>query len=298
MLPAKRLGVRDIKKALKKSKVRPQDGRQLAFAVENMGSDEYILLDKDYQFVKGKNIMPMNVCDYTKIGKQRTVGERISLDSKICSHLSKGFKVAPYFGWMGFDKRKRIMTYLSLVEGFRLESLSGNDIDVKVYRNCARAKVPSSSEADKSYEIRFGSLPLLDSDALSDDFYVLVADLRSGCGCAKKFYEGYLYDKYVNPVNMFCHHEIAAYHKLYKNLDKKQRIMINPFAVPNEKGLDYVWKCGNVIYKGRLLNKGETNMVLSNICSAKGFNKYFVLSDRSSLVDKIGKYCVEKYGLV
>ena len=285
MLPVKRLGVSGIKKILRKSKVRPRDGQQLAFAVENLRPEEYIVLDKDYQFVKCANILPTNVCDYGKFGKQRTIDEKISLDSIIYDRLCKKFRAAPYFGWMGFDKRKRIVSYLSLVEGFKLESLSGDDIEVsRILGNSARVKVPSCTEVGKFYEIKFDNLPLLDSDAPSDEFYALVADLESECSCPKKFYEGYQYNKYVKSVNMFCQHEIAAYHKLCKTvIGDERKIMINPFPVPNEKGLDYVWKCGHVIYKGRLLNKGEINMVISNICSAKGFNNYFALSGENSL---------------
>ena len=281
------LGVKEIRKSFTMKNVHPENNKQLAFAVDNLKSDEYLQLSKDYEFVKNGpasglryDLRPTNICDYTKLGKERVRKSNdvydVAIDTLIDKKLSKGFNPRPYFGWMGFDHRKRIVSYLALVEGHMLWKKLRDEIDsqnVGIHGNNAKLKIPSGTVKDKSYTVKFGNFPVVDSN----ESLVLAVNLHSECGCEKKFYEGNLYSKYVNNINLFCQHEIAAYHKIYDHLREcnDRRLAINPFAEPKQKAMDFVDKSDRVIYKGKLLNKSEKNILLANICSGRGFSELF-----------------------
>lgn len=116
-------------------------------------------------------------------------------------------------------------------------------------------KIPSTSEQDKFYEMRFRRLPVSYSEQ-NKEFYATWQDtwLEPCCNCKDKMW----YIKYINVAGeiIHCIHEIAAYRALI-NADWKNwkpvtspnpYIATSPFFKPSKKTIDFYMRLRNQVF--------------------------------------------------
>jgi len=296
----KGLSIREIKARFEGKEVYPNDILELARSIEALKSekDYLILADEEFKFIDNElsklghdGKRPIDVLDFSKIGEKRTIKDGISIGSELYNKLKKGHKTTAYFGWMGFDRRMRVIPYLALVEGFELRSFFNRNIDLQKlehYGKTAKIMIPSRQKKKKFHKVIFKQLPTFDLMKPTADHLADVGKITSHCGCDKNFYEGDLHRPYKRDYVFFCQHHVAGMHRIYEELkdNKKYNLAIDIFPIPTLDCIDFVDKCRDqVLYykvdpktkKKRLskLPKKYINRLLAARSSNMGFKKSF-----------------------
>jgi hypothetical protein len=277
---SKGLLISEIKKKFKKKNVKPFNSKELSYAVSNMNDKEYILLDRNYKFLKNndsvfnftKKSRPLNIFEYNKIGKKKAAEQRLYVNKCIKNKLNKTKIDKPYFGWSGFDNKKRIVSYINLVCSSELQSLFSKNNTLQDVKVLEKMKIKSLCSKNKFYDVKL----IIPKSKIQ-------ANIVSECECYNKFYEGDRYDKYVNPSELFCKHSIVAFHQAYNCIkgkmgkDKSVFNIQDPFFYPSEKTIKFVDKCrDNVVYGSRKLNKSEINLLVCDFINKESFSELFV----------------------
>lgn len=214
----------------------------------------------------------------------------------------QGYNFCGYtFMPLGRDRRKRKVSLIECLEGVRLFAYSnqthGAEILIKPYADSKRvrvdgaeivAKVPSRTEKEPKIQLKFISVPVVDSS----EKYAISLNLGSDHSCsAKRFNIRYRYtdDKEGSGIVNMCAHEIAAYLKIIEYFwnEKKNLIPLQmcQFAIPTQETVDYYLKLGNNVLirdpelksksQLRKLNRAEKEIALWDLVGALGHDRTF-----------------------
>ena len=256
------------------------------------------LQDNQYSVIQGRIIPPKyeNARKFFKHGQDvklrrfKSLEEAVELEiepvdqrreafNDAKSHAYRGYTFKPF---IGTNKTTRNVSLVECVEGAKLYAYEYQDlgikpagITIKEYDDSNRVsqdgaeiviEVPSRTEKESRYEIKFVSVPVKDTDrkwGLANHIHT------EGHSCkSKTFNIRYTYEDDLESSNVFnfCAHEIAGYMKIMDfYLNEKKNIIplqMNPFAIPSQSTVDFYEKLANnmLIKRSKDESAGKTTM--------------------------------------
>ena len=256
------------------------------------------------KFIKhGKEVKLKRYRSLEQIAKSRKTPVQLREEAfnKIQNNAYSGYSFKPF---MVPDKRTRKVSLVECLEGTRIYCYANQQIEgkpsisvVKSYKDSSGVekdgadiivKVPSRTKKMSRYNIKFMSVPVVDSRMKWGIAYGISSDHN----CMHKKYLirfRHKNDKETSRQFNFCAHEIAGYlgiidhfHNNHKNLIPLQ---MSQFAIPTQYTVDFYKKlCNNSLIrtdsKVRKLNKSEKEIFLWGLVYKQDHDSTFYAAEK------------------
>jgi len=261
----------------------------------DISDDEAVIIEGDLipegfrsprKFIKhGKEVKLKRYKSLEHIVKSRKTPVQLREEAfnKIQNNAYRGYSFKPF---MAPDKRTREVSLVECLEGIRIYCYANQQIEgkpsisiVKSYKDSSGVekdgadiivKVPSRIKKMARYNIKFMSVPIVDSRMKWGIAYGISTDHN----CMHKKYLirfKYKNDKETSRQFNFCAHEIAGYLEIIDHFHNKHKNLIplqmSQFAIPTQYTVDFYKKlCNNSLIRKdsqvRKLNKAEKEILL------------------------------------
>lgn len=208
--------------------------------------------------------------------------------------------------FIGSDKRIRNISLVEDLEGILLWGYTHQDIAFKPqiivtpYDKARRVeydgaeimvKVPSRTKGHPNYEIKFGSVPTVDSLRK----WGIANSIVTNHSCKRKTFN-IKYTKETSRQFNFCAHEIAGYMGIMDHFINEERniipLQMNQFALPRQSTVNFYKKLENNCLiqtskdkSPRKLNKAEKEIMLWGLVYKKGHDKTFSIAGEGKIKD-------------
>ena len=198
------------------------------------------------------------------------------------------------------DQRKRKIPLRECLQGawiFAYAHQVTGPIKYKAYADSRRVKaegaesvfqVPSRTEGKERYEIKFSSLPYVDSP----EKYAIAHSIFTDHSCKSKRFSirfRRMEDKESSKVFNFCAHDIAAYLQYIQGESEENKniipLQMSQFAIPTQETVDFYLRLRNNVLvedksikakdKLRKLNDANEEIALWDFVKALGHDKTF-----------------------
>lgn len=217
---------------------------------------------------------------------------------KISNKPFSRYTVKPF---AGTDKRTRIFYLNNCTEGARIYSYADKnpkgcpEITIeKAYKDTTGVakygaeiitRVPSRTEGQERYKIKFSSVPVVDNDKK----WEIANGIFTDHVCENKRYtirHPHISNKEDSKQIKFCEHEVAGYLEIIHNFwDKEKNVVplqMSQFAIPSQLTANYYMNLLNNCLiqtskdkKPRRLNEAETEVMLWGLVYKIGHDKTF-----------------------